>query len=169
MSVSSFTEYCLIQSIIDILQPSKKEELSIGKYEVDVETPHLKLPESGVSSSIRILKSIVTARSSSEINAILSSRPTVNLTFLSISTPSAFLHISSTESTSLPSSLSGVNPIYGYFLLDAGISSTVIFSRSFLLDVAWLDFDLLAENRSINDLSSLIFSSAFLFCCFIIR
>lgn len=63
---------------------------------------------------------------------------------------------------SFPSSLSGVKPIKGYFLLDAGISSTVRLSSSFRLEVACFDFDLLAENLSIKAFNSFIFPPLFI-------
>ena len=78
-------------------------------------------------------------------------------------TPSTVLERFSTSKISLPGSRSIVKPTNGYRRLEAGISSTVIFSSSFLREVACLDLLLLAEKRWINDWSSLIFSSAFLF------
>ena len=127
------------------------------------------LPSSGCSSSARILKSMVIACSDSPMNATLSVLERVKETLLSSFTPSTVLEMPLTLRTSLPSSLSIVKPIYGYFLDDAGSSSTVSLSSSFLLEVACLDLDLLAEKRWINSCNSFIFSSVFLFWLFIIR
>ena len=140
--------------------------MSIGKYERDVETPHFIVPSSGSSSSASILKSIVIACSDSPMKATLSVRLRVKETLLRSFTPSTVLDMPLTLRTSFPSSLSILKPMKGYFLDDAGISSTVSLSRSFLLAVAC--FDLFAEKRLMNSWSSLIFSSAFLFWFFII-
>ena len=142
--------------------------MSIGKYERDVETPHLMLPSSGSSSSASILKSIVMVCSDSPMKATLSVRLRVKETLFRSFTPSTVLDMPLTLRTSFPSSLSILKPMKGYFLDEAGISSTVSLSRSFLLAVACLDFDLFAEKRLMNSWSSLIFSSAFLFWFFII-
>jgi hypothetical protein len=51
----------------------------------------------------------------------------------------------------------------GYFLLLAGISSTLSFSSNFFRLVAWRDLEALAEKRAIKSMSSLRLSSVFLF------
>ncbi len=53
--------------------------------------------------------------------------------------------------------------------LDGRISSSSIFSRARLRDVACLDFEAFAEKREMNSCSSLIFSSFFLLASFIWR
>ena len=69
----------------------------------------------------------------------------------------------------MPISRFGRKSMYGYLRLDGTIVSSWIFSRAFFLDVACLDLDAFAENREMNSLSSLIFSSFFLFASFIWR
>ena len=131
-----------------------------------MDAPHLTDPESGSSSPIRILNSIVTASSFFPIIAILSSFPTIKLMWSSSFVPSTVLETSVTNSLSFPGSRSALNPTQGYRLLEAGSSSTVILSSSFLLDVACLDLERFAENRAINVCNSAIFCSAFLFWSF---
>ena len=128
-----------------------------------METPHFMLPSSGSSSSASILKRAVIACSDSPMKATLSVLERVKETLLRSFTPSTVLDTPLTLSTSFPRSRSILKPMKGYFLEEAGISSTVSLSRSFLLAVACLDFDLLAEKRFMNSWSSFIFSSAFLF------
>ena len=72
--------------------------------------PHLKLPLSGVSSSMRILKSIVIACSLFPTKAILSFLRTVKLTLLRSFTPSTSFVSPSTVRISLPTSLSISKP-----------------------------------------------------------
>ena len=132
-------------------------------------SPHLKDPLSAISSSISILNNMVIDCSFFATKAILSFLRTVKFTLSRSLTPSTVFDNPSTVRISLPTSLSISNPTKGYRLLDAGSSSTVSLSSSFFLEVACLDFDLLAENRSMNDCSSLAFSSFFLFCCFFRR
>ena len=103
-----------------------------------MDAPHLTDPESGSSSPIRILNSIVTASSFFPIIAILSSFPTIKLMWSSSFVPSTVLETSVTNNLSFPGSRSALNPTQGYRLLEAGSSSTVILSSSFLLDVACL-------------------------------
>ena len=71
------------------------------------------MPASGSSSPIKILKSVGTANSFDAVNAILSVRPTVNVTLSSTFTPSTVFVRPETVRTSLPSSLSIVKPTYG--------------------------------------------------------
>ena len=87
--------------------------MSTGKYEVEVETPHLNVPSSGCSSSMRILNSMVIACSLSPMNATLSVRPRVKLTLFSSFTPSTVLEMPLTCNTSLPSSRSMSKPMNG--------------------------------------------------------
>ena len=78
-----------------------------------METPHLKVPSSGCSSSIRILNSMVIACSLSPIKATLSVRPRVKLTLFRSFTPSTVLEMPLTWSTSFPSSRSMSKPMKG--------------------------------------------------------
>ena len=87
---------------------------------------------------------------SSPINATLSSLSNLNDTLSKTLTPSTVLVNPSTSKTSFPISLSGVNPTYGYLLLDGCISSTCIFSNCFFLDVACLAFDAFELNLAMN-------------------
>ena len=167
VSVWSF-EYLLIQSRIESLQFAKYSILSLGKYDFEMLTPHLNEPESASVSSIKTLKRAVIAISLPR-RAIFSPLATVKETFLNSVIPFSLLDRSVTVKMSLPASLSISKPINGYLRLDAGNSSTVNLSSSFLREVACLDFDLFAEKREIKLCSSLIFSSFFLFCCLIIR
>ena len=132
-------------------------------------TPHLIEPSSGWISSARICIMAVCAISFSPMNAILSPFATVKEMSLSTFTPSIVLLMRSTVRTSLPISRSMVKPTYGYFLEEAGNSSTVSLSMSFLLEVACLDLDLFAAKRAIKFCSSLIFSSALRFWSAIMR
>jgi hypothetical protein len=58
---------------------------------------------------------------------------------------------------------SGLKAIQGYLRDETGISSRVIFSRSFFRDVACLALEALELKRRINAVNSLAFSVAFLF------
>ena len=71
--------------------------------------PHLKVPASGSSSSIKILNSVVVAISSSPTKAILSPLFTRKLTFR----PSTVLVRPSTARISLPGSRSILKPTKG--------------------------------------------------------
>ncbi len=95
--------------------------------------------------------------------ATLSSLLTTNDTFSKIFLPSNDADKFSTVNTSLPSALSISKPTKGYFLDEGTISSRLIFSNDFFLDVACEDLEALALNLAINAFSSLILSSFFLF------
>ena len=85
----------------------------MGKYAVVMEAPHLTLPESGSSSPMRILYSIVTASSFLPTIAILSYLQTMKLMLFKSFTPSTVLEISVTKSLSLPGSRSALKPTHG--------------------------------------------------------
>ena len=84
------------------------------------------------------MNNVVTAISL-PIRAILSPLLTMKLTLSKTLTPSTVFDKSLTANISLPTSLSGVNPTKGYFLLEGWISSKVILSNNFFLEVACLD------------------------------
>jgi hypothetical protein len=65
----------------------------------------------------------------------------------------------------LPQGRSGLKATQGYLRDDTGMSSTVIFSKSFLRAVACLALEALDEKRCINSFSSATFAVAFLFSC----
>jgi len=96
-----------------------------------------------------MFKSAVVAISS-PINTTLSSLSNLNDTLSRTLTPSIVLVKLCTSKTSFPISLAGVNPTYGYLLLDGCISSTSNFSNCFFLDVACLAFEALELNLAIN-------------------
>ena len=75
--------------------------------------PHLKVPASGSSSSIKILNSVVVAISSSPTKAILSPLFTRKLTLSSTFRPSTVLVRPSTARISLPGSRSILKPTKG--------------------------------------------------------
>lgn len=64
-----------------------------------------------------------------------------------------------TSKQSFPISLSGLKSINGYFLDDGLISSKVILSSIFFLEVACLDLAALAANLAMKSFNSLILSS----------
>jgi hypothetical protein len=80
--------------------------------------PHLYSPLSASNSPIKILNIVVLAIPSGPTKAILSPFSTLKLTSLRISFPSIVLDKFSTVKSSLPASLSALNPTYGYFLED---------------------------------------------------
>ena len=87
---------------------------------------------------------------SSPINATLSSLSNLNDTLSKTLTPSTVLVNPSTSKTSFPISLSGVNPTYGYLLLDGCISSTSNFSNCFFLEVACFALEAFELNLAMN-------------------
>ena len=127
----------------------------------------MKVPSSGSISPVSIWKKVVAAIVLLPTKATLSSLFMTNEISSSTLTPSIVLEICSTVRTSLPISLSGLKSIYGYLRLDGFISSSCIFSRACLREVACLDFDAFALNRWMKLWSSFIFSSFFLFASFI--
>ena len=155
--------YGLSHSSRESVQSSKYFELSLGKYAVDVVTPHLNEPSSGSSSPQSIWKSVVLAISSAPTNATLSLGIIIKLTSLSTFLPFTVLERFLTSRTSLPTSLSCLNEQKGYLLDDTLIVSIWRLSSSFLRDVACLDLEALALNLWINSVSSFIFCSALLF------
>ena len=62
-----------------------------------------------------------------------------------------------------PQGRSGAKPMYGYFLEETGMSSSVSFSSSFLREVACRDFEALALKRWMNAFRSLAFAAFFAF------
>ena len=80
-------------------------------------------------------------------------------TSLRICWPSTEYETSSTFKRSFPRSRCKSNFTKGYFLEDGLISSKVIFSSCFFLEVACRDLDALAEKRATNSCNCLIFSS----------
>ncbi|MNP00064.1 hypothetical protein D3C76_918480 [compost metagenome] len=124
--------------------------------------PHVTVPSSGSNSPISILNNVVSGKPSFATNAILSPFVTVKETLFKTFSPSIVLDILLTVTTSLPISLLGLKSIYGYFLVDGFISSKLIFSNNFFLEVACLDLEALALNLCINSFNSVIFSSFFL-------
>ena len=158
------SEYLLTQSISESSQPSKNSELSDGKYDCDVVTPHLKVPSSGSSSPTRILKSVVFASPSVPTKATFSRGFIVNETLSRTFLSPIVLLIPVTVSSSLPTSRSGLNETKGKRRDETGISSILSSSRSFLRLVACFDFEAFALNRAINSCNSFFFCSAFLFC-----
>ena len=114
-----------------------------------------------------ILKKVVIACSLAPTKATLSSRPSVKEILSSTFTPSIVLERFSTIRTSFPISRLGRKSMYGYLRLEGRMSSSWIFSRALLREVACLDLEALALNLEINSCNSLIFSSFFLLASFI--
>src|SRR3989339_348257 len=126
-------------------------------------TPKVKEPLSGSISPARIWKRVVFERLFLPTKAILSLVFTVKLISFSTFSPSIVLVRFLTSRMTLPQGRSGLKAINGYLLEDTGISSKVIFSRSFFREVACFDLDALELNRWIKALSSLARSVSFLF------
>ena len=122
--------------------------------------PHLSTPSGALISSAMSWKKAVLSVSYSPTRATLSPLLRLKFRFLQImpSPPSmvAFL----TSSTILPGSRSILKFTHGNLRLEAGISSTVILSKSFLRLVACFALAAFDAKRRMNALSSSIFSSA---------
>ena len=84
------------------------------------------------------------------MKATLSSLSSLKDTLSKTLTPSTVLVKPSTSRTSFPISLSGVNPTYGYLLLDGCISSTCNLSNCFFLEVACFALEALELNLAMN-------------------
>ena len=121
------------------------------------------MPLSGVSLPAMISKSAVTARGSRERKATLSPFSTVNEMLLKSVSPLTVLLSPSTARIFVPASREGWKMMPGYLRREGLISSMLSFSSIFLRLVVCFDLATLALKRWMNSMSSLRFSSAFLF------
>ena len=112
---------------------------------------------------MRIWNRVVLANPQVPTKAIFSPLFTEKLRSLSTSTPSTCLHSPSTSRMTLPQGRSGLKATQGYLRDDTGISSTVIFSSSFLRAVACLALEALEEKRWINSFNSAAFADDLVF------
>ena len=84
------------------------------------------------------------------MKATLSSLSNLNVTLSKTLTPSIVFVNPSTSNTSFPISRSGVNPTYGYLLLEGCISDTSNFSSCFFLEVACFALEAFELNLAMN-------------------
>ena len=120
-------------------------------------------PESALILPFNISKNWVIAILFFDINAILSPLFTMKLMFLNKWPYVVDFFKLEIEIIWFPASLSWWKVIPGYFLEDGFISSISRLSNIFLRLVACFDLAAFAENLEMNSMSSLFFSSAFLF------
>ena len=125
--------------------------------------PHSYLPASAFTFPLMISKNVVSAKGFRLRNAIFCPFTISKVILLNSTLPSIDLDNFSTFKIWLPTSLSGLKMIPGYFLLLGVMSSNTSLSNAFLRLVACLLLEALALNRAINSSRSFFFSSVFLF------